>query len=182
VATVPTTLTASVGNKNTAANWNTYERDAIAFLLDPPRVKAYQTTTATTFVTAVGQVVLFDAESASWDTDTMHSTSVSTGRVTFTTAGRYLLTVAVSFAGNVTGVREIQLRLNAATVYAGGTQLGIKIENAVSAGSHHMHLTYEGTFAATDYVEVFGRQTSGGNLATNLGEQLTFVTARRVSA
>lgn len=107
---------------------------------------------------AATQFVTFNSER--YDTDSIHSTSVNTGRLTIPFAGKWLVTCAVSFAANATGARAIQIWLNAATVIAttfvpavgGGT---LTTDIAVST-------VYQ--FAANDYLELGVYQSSGGNL------------------
>ena len=68
----------------TAARLNTEVRDALDFLLDPPRLWAYDAS-GLALANATTTLITFDSEI--YDTDTMHSTSTNTSRCTFTTAG-----------------------------------------------------------------------------------------------
>jgi hypothetical protein len=100
-----------------------------------------------------------------YDTDTMHSTSSNTGRITFTTAGKYIVlgncrwTIPISAAG----ARLTFISLNG-TPGAGGTLLGGWEDYPAIVGnalSHIVGVIYE--FAATDYVELFHYTNSGSN-------------------
>ena len=100
----------------------------------------------------------FDTER--FDNDTNHSTASNTGRLTATTAGKYLIIGHAEFAANGTGRRGLSIRLNGAA----GQQS--------NAGEH----TNSGTvttlletqaiwnMAATDYVELMAYQNSTGSL------------------
>ena len=46
----------------------------------------------------------------------MHSTVSNTGRITATTAGKYLIGGHIEFAANATGLRELYIRLNGTTI------------------------------------------------------------------
>jgi len=172
VATVPTTDTVSVGEKITAANYNTYTRDAVAFLIAPPRTSVYQTAT-TTCTTGVATTILFDTET--YDTDTMHSTSSNTGRITATTTGLYTVYAQVCMASNATGTRTLALVKNGATTIANARLQSVIATNA------YVDLEVDVQLTATDYVEVTMTQTSGGNLATVAGLGNTWFQARWVA-
>lgn len=105
----------------------------------------------------------FDSER--YDTDTIHSTASNTGRLTATTAGKYVIVVSIRWAANATGVRLLQLRLN------GTTLIGYVGQNAISAGTHDMNLVSIYNMSATDYVEARVYQNSGGNLAVANNEE-----------
>lgn len=95
-----------------------------------------------------------------FDNDTMHSTSSNTGRITFTTAGRYYVAACVQFAVNATGnVRRVAIRLNGATIIADKTVTPVGGSNATIVP---ISTSYD--FAAADYVEVLVYQDSGGAL------------------
>lgn len=102
---------------------------------------------------------LFTFNSERQDTGSFHSTSSNTGRLTVTTAGMYLIGFTGVFASNATGFREIWFQVNGATRIA---DLGMP---AISGLSNRMSLVTLYQMAAADYVEVYGYQTSGGNLA-----------------
>lgn len=93
-----------------------------------------------------------------WDTDSIHSTSTNTDRLTCVTAGRYLVFGHVEFAANGTGVRSIRITKN-------GVRVASAIANNVTASfNHNMSLCTVVDMAATDYVQLDAYQNSGGNL------------------
>jgi hypothetical protein len=181
VATVPSPKTWTALEDVTAAEMNLEVRDAINFLLSPPRVWAYRTALLT-LTTATLTVVPMTAEVL--DTDGMHSTVTNTSRVTAVTAGQYMVLAGAQFAANATGYRHLQLRKNANGVAAGGTQLFESLVPAAPTGSHPVPpLVAFVDLAATDYVELFARQSSGGNLDINAGGQYDcYLQAYRVGA
>ena len=111
-----------------------------------------------------GTATILTMDSERWDTDSIHSTSSNTGRLTATTAGKYQISGHVEFAlSEVAGLRRIQIRLNGSTLIA--TQdcearpLG---DVAVSCSiSTHYNL------AATDYVELIATQRVVSTLNVN---------------
>ena len=58
-----------------------------------------------------------------FDTNTMHSTSSNTGRLTCVTAGDYFLVVAVRFSALLSGIRYVQIRLNGSTDSASNSSI-----------------------------------------------------------
>lgn len=99
----------------------------------------------------------FDSER--FDTDTIHSTSSNTGRLTAKTAGKYTIYATVTFANNATGRRIVRFRFNGSTVIAEVGEQGLdnaEVDTVISA-------LYE--FAVDDFVEVQAWQSSGGGLA-----------------
>lgn len=93
-----------------------------------------------------------------YDTDGLHSTSVNTGRLTCTRAGKHMTGTNIIFASNATGVRAVQLRLNGATV------IGSAEVQAVNGDATVLNVNCVYDLAVGDYVEVIAYQTSGGNL------------------
>lgn len=173
MGTVPSESTAAVGGRIKASVWNTDVRDAVNFLLNPPTCRVYQGTTGTTLATATATLIPFDTES--WDTDGCHSTSSNTSRLTAVTAGKYLVIAQISYAANATGQRYVTLRKNSAGSSSGGTLVDSLSCDAAASGSTSVFLVTEVWLStAGDYLEVFGQQSSGGNLATNTGASATF--------
>ncbi len=111
-----------------------------------------------TLTTSTDTTLLFDSER--WDTDTIHSTTTNTGRLTCNTAGIYTIAANVSFANNATGLRLVKIVLNGATVIC------LDMRAALSGSDTHMALSTQYNLAAGDYVECVAWQSSGGNLNT----------------
>jgi hypothetical protein len=96
-----------------------------------------------------------------YDTNTFHDNTTDNSRMTIPSGqnGKYLIGAMVSFTNNVTGYRSTSIRKNGSDAVefygfnagaAGGGPFGSIILDLV----------------ATDYIEVYGRQGSGGNLDT----------------
>ena len=122
---------------------------------DPPRVKVTRTTDQT-ITSGAESTITWDSEV--FDTDDMW-TSTSSTRITFKTAGLYLVTAAFNFDTNSTGRRYGLLRFN------GSVSGAVTEVPAVSGGSTvgQIHQLY--TASVNDYVELRVYQNSGGSLA-----------------
>lgn len=137
---------------------NTHVRDDLAFIHDPPSCRV-RNSADISIPNNTLTVLTFNAER--FDTDGMHSTSVNTGRITFATAGKYIIGGDIEWVGNVTNVRLIGIRLNGATIIAYADQ--INSDTAVLRQS--VVTLYQ--FAAGDYVELLAYQNSGGALTVS---------------
>jgi len=98
----------------------------------------------------------FDTER--YDSDSMHSTSSNTGRMTINTAGVYLIHLTGYFASNATGFRNAYLLVNGAGPYI------MENKNAVNGDVTLINFSAELDLAVNDYVEVQLYQNSGGAL------------------
>lgn len=146
----------------TAAQMNANVRDNVAFLANPPKVRAYNSANISCN-NAASTLLTLDSER--FDTDTMHSTSVNTGRITFTTAGTYMVTGRAAFASGAGAYRELKLSLGAATTLDLDTR-------GVAGGGNYTTLIVSTLYAFTagQYVELYAYQDSGGALnVVNVG-------------
>jgi hypothetical protein len=112
---------------------------------------------ALSIANSTATALTFDSER--YDTDTCHSTSSNTSRLTATTAGKYHIGGAIDWAANDTGIRQCYVRLNGSTIIA------VQTTNNTGAGNNCQMVV--GTIydlSATDYVELIALQTSGGSL------------------
>ena len=98
----------------------------------------------------------FDSER--YDTDTIHSTSSNTDRLTAARAGKYIIIAQVKFAASTVGMRGIRFLLNGAT----GISYLTRDANATAVDRLNLSTIYN--LAAGDYVTVGVYQSSGGNL------------------
>lgn len=144
MATLPTTHTVAVGDKITAADENTYVRDAVSFFSSVPRLHVYASG-AQTLSNSTITVLTFDSEL--YDSDAMHSTSTNTSRLVVTTTGLYSVNVGVTFASNATSWRYLHVRKNAAGSSSGGTSIyqsffgGLAVSNNNSTATFDISLT-----------------------------------------
>lgn len=169
---VPRTWVASETVTATIMNATTGVKGALDFILSPPRTSVYQTAT-TSCTNGAATVILFDTEA--YDTDTMHSTSSNTGRITATTTGLYTVYGQVCMASNATGTRTLSLLKNGATTLANARLQSVIATNA------YIDLEIDVQMTAGDYVELTMTQTSGGALATVAGAGNTWFQARWVA-
>lgn len=108
------------------------------------------------------------------DTDTMHSTSSNTGRITFNKGGVYVVSGHIEFASNATGIRGISIRLG------GSTFIAINSTTAINGTTHALSISTIRQFSATNYIELGAYQNSGGALNVNSSSAYTpyFAAAR----
>ncbi len=95
-----------------------------------------------------------------FDTNSIHSTSVNTGRFTAPVTGFYLAFSSLQFAGSAAQQYVMQCRVNGTTVINGGgtSTLG-------SAGiNESVFYVAAISLTANDYIEFMAFQNSGGNL------------------
>jgi hypothetical protein len=138
------------------------EKVAVAAGAIRPQARVYHSAT-----TAIGNGVqtrlAFDSEL--FDTDGMHDLVSGLGfgeRLTAKTQGLYSISAHVQFASNATGIRQLYLQVNGATIIAMVTT------DATSGGANtDMSIETKYRLAVNDYVEVWVQQTSGGNLNLN---------------
>ena len=100
-------------------------------------------------------------QSEDFDTDGFHSTVTNTSRFTIPSGkdGKYLITGQLSFDVNATGSRTVSL-------YKNGSNTNLLAQVPAAPGSKFTGVVFSIIVAlvATDYVEIYGGQNSGGNL------------------
>lgn len=130
--------------------------DNITFLAGPPRCRVFNSA-AISVANATLQALTFNSER--FDTDTMHSTAVNTARITFTTAGTYLVGGSATFAPAAGGTRR------AAIVLLNGVTVLKQAELRPAVADTHVPVPPDlYAFSAGDYVELVAFQDSGGAL------------------
>ena len=122
----------------------------------PPLCRAYQSAN-TSIANNSTTTLSYNAEN--YDTDSMHSITTNTSRITIVTAGVYAITAGITWDINATGIRVINLRINAATNIAFATQTNNGASNFTeqTVSTHY-------SLAAAEYVETTVYQNSGGAL------------------
>lgn len=112
-----------------------------------------------------------------FDTNSYHSTTTNTARFTVPSggAGKYLLTGNLNWAGNSTGLRAIK-------IYKNGSFFNESSLTTGGADGIAQPISWVYDLAVGDYLEIYGRQSSGGNLNVDSGTgksrmQLTFLGA-----
>lgn len=168
----PTTITTPVTGTtiSTTSFGNPVSAD-INFLIAPPIFLGYQSA-AQSIPNNAFTAITFDTEVV--DSYGGHSTVSNTSRYTAQVAGWYDVIGKVSWVANATGRRI-------ATLYVNGSELaytrgeGIASATAVAASCYALAPVF---LNATDYVEVYGLQNSGG--ALNTGASPTTLAVRWV--
>lgn len=125
-------------------------------ILSPPSCKVYKTTN-TTVANNTLTFISFNAEY--YDSDTMHSTSVNSNRITFTTAGVYIVNFVCAFNKDDDGMRKALIRKNGTDTLGADEKPTGDVDLIVG----HSVIVIE-EFSAADYVEAGVRHTAGGNL------------------
>jgi hypothetical protein len=122
----------------------------------------------------------WDSEVA--DSDSLHSNVTNNSRITVPCAGTFLVSAAVQFVANATGVRAIQIRKNAAGSNAGGTSVAQWNTGLASTTAGTTALGCKDiVLASGDYLEAFVYQNSGGALSTVAGDAFTYMSVRLVA-
>lgn len=103
------------------------------------------------------------------DNASIHDTSSNTSRLTVPQAGVYDVAATIAFAANATGQREVAFKLNGATFIHDDSRMAVTTASATTA----VGTSTQYKLAATDYVECFAAQVSGGALNVNSSGNLS---------
>ena len=167
---VPSQMTWLVGQRLTDTALNDDIRDAVNFLLNPPRVQVYDVTTATNIpddsvASGTYYPISFGSETGplGFDSDGVHSIVSQKSRLTIVTPGTYLVSGLYTAAANATGYRWARWLVNS-TNYGPHVRMPANsgVETTVAAP------TLQIVCAAGDWIELAARQSSGGTLATGI--------------
>ena len=121
------------------------------------KVSAFRDITAFTLTTS-GTLYAIPLNAEDFDSHSQHDNTTNPTRFTCVKAGTYLVTGQVSFTANATGNRDALLRKNG-TDYVGQTRY-----MAMASSSTSVPVFAIVELAVGDYVELIGRQYSGGAL------------------
>lgn len=107
----------------------------------------------------VWTTLTFDSEQ--FDSDSMHSTTVNTNRITFTRAGTYLVSCHLQVDPNATGMRGLICRFT-----GGSNYVAVDTKPAVTTATWGttLQVTTIYQFAAADWVDFAVFQNSGGTI------------------
>lgn len=150
-----------VGERITAAIWNQDVVDNVAFLANPPSCFVYNSGNQS-ISDATETTLTFDSER--WDTNSMHSTSLDTGRITFNTAGIYLVQGNVRItAGNDYSMAYLSIRRD------GTTEIAIVLHTTTTFNTNPiLNVSVVRKFAAAQYVELRAYQDNTASAARNV--------------
>lgn len=121
----------------------------------PKKVRVYKDS-AQSITNNTETLITFNQET--FDNDTMHDNATNNSRITITTAGVYLIKAQLAFASNSTGYRQALFKKSNSSALAYVTIAAANGERT------NVQITTLAELSASDYIEVYGRQTSGGNL------------------
>lgn len=131
------------------------------FLANPPACRVFHGTTQS-IADNTATALLFNSER--FDTDSMHSTVTNTSRITFTTAGLYVVTLTFQFNfGTALTWAEGRIRLNGTTDLA--TQ---SVPGSPAGFAQFITVTTTYKFAAGNFVEAMAFQDNVGNTPVNV--------------
>jgi hypothetical protein len=130
--------------------------DEISALLNVPAARVYMSSSQIASASTVTKVT-FDSER--FDTDTMHSTSTNTSRLTCNTSGIYNIMGSVMFTANASGLRQVDIYYNDSTI--------IGIKNTAPISGDHTYLDVQSIYRLNtgDYVELRVYHDAGSSLA-----------------
>lgn len=150
---------------------------ALDFLANPPSCRIYHSVdnisiahnTATILGTTGATTAIFNSERH--DTDSMHNPAVNPGRITFNTAGLYVVSshMALAAAGDYTAFDHAIL-LNGAANGIARADLGTATSSVIAYFST-ISTIYK--FAVADFIQVSLQQRNGASAARNLRPGLT---------
>jgi hypothetical protein len=164
------------GEVVTAAYMNANVRDAGNFFITPPSAYIYQNTPQAALVTATLTLITWDTAAYQAVDTSVWSAGTNPSRWTPATPGYYSFVASLLWATNAAGSRNLMVRKNAAGASGGGTLVQQDSAFASSANGHNsLVVTTVQMNGTTDYLEVFGYQNSGGNLALLSGAPLAGV-------
>lgn len=130
-----------------------------------PYLHAYQTAAQTMATSGTWYEISMGGEIA--DTISGHSTTTNNARYTPSQAGTYKCLGVITWAGNITGDRLARFRKNGAEVTTGAAgYMAMSAANTTSAASMAWAGATLDCNGTTDYISLWGQQTSGGSLDT----------------
>ena len=152
----------NVANPVSAARMGVLEEGILDVSLAPcARVthNAAQSITNNTVTALAFNTERFDQAGGS--SSTQHDTVTNNSRLTAVYAGVYTIFGNIEWAGNATGFRDLELRINGTTVIA------FWRSQPATSGTWQQNISSIYNFAVNDYVELLVRQDSGGALNVN---------------
>lgn len=153
--------TVAAGTTGLAA-WGNAVKAGLDYLANTPACRVYHNA-AQSAPNATFLVLAFNSER--FDLASLHDTATNNSRLTASSAGIYHIFGHVSWAANATGIREVQILLNGATVIA-----DIIVPTAGAGAVTSMTIDTLYALAAGNYVElrVWQNSTAALNIS-NLG-------------
>lgn len=151
---------------------------ALNFLLAPPRCYAYKSADGS-LANTTWDAINLGVEA--YDSHAAHDNTTNNTRLVAPEAGLYTVTAHLTFATNSAGVRGLDVRKNANAVQTGGTDLALVIIAGNGTTEARLIASFDVQLVASDYIEVFAYQSSGGALNVIGGAANTFLSFRWVA-
>jgi len=174
---VPVPRTYSASELVTSTILNADIRDINNFQLEPPRCYAYRNADKSTTDSA-WPVYDMDLELYDPYSTPAHSLVTNNSRLIAAEPGIFDCKVQAKWAASATGSRRMQLRKNAGGVQTNGTLLFDTAALPSTGNIGFVHGSVEVQLNASDYIEMFTFQTSGGALNVIGGSGETFLSFR----
>jgi len=140
-----------------------------------PRLLATRVTKATTqsISNSSATAVTFGAsDTEDFDAEGWHDPSTNNSRITPDEAGLYLITASFRFDNSGTGYRRAQIFKNGSAI---GSHWVNQDADGISGSNFGAYLTVPEILAASDYIELYVTQNSGGALNIEAGTYLSVV-------
>jgi hypothetical protein len=136
------------GDVLTAAQLNQDIRDNVGFLANPPACRIYHNADQSIPHNVATTILAFNSER--YDTDTMHDTVTNNSRITFTTAGLYVVTLNVAI-----GASNDNIMVLAGIRLGGTTLIAQQITTTQAQTDEHYYVSVATIykFTAAQYVE-----------------------------
>lgn len=146
----------------TGAPGNAYVVSTIPNATNPPHCAVRHSVNQSHATNGAWQALVFDTEDE--DTNSMHSTSVNTSRITVPINGIYLVSGGVVFAADADGQRAVAFRKNSSGANNPNVKGRIHETNPGGADAPVLAVATVIKLAATDYIELVAFQNSGAAL------------------
>lgn len=155
-----TPVTATAAELITVQKFNEQIMDNISFLANPPACRVYNSANVSIPNNSATSLT-FNSER--YDTDSMHSTSSATSRITFNTAGIYVVSGTIQLAAD-SDYTLVQLGIQADSI----TNLALIRDMATVNDSRILTVTTTYKFAVNSFVELQVRQVNTSGAANNV--------------
>ncbi len=165
---VPVPRTYAAAELETATILNGDIRDTFNFMLSPPRVSVYRSA-ALTPSNASWTLVPWDGEEYDPYSTAMHSLVSNISRLIAPEDGIYEIKCNIEWSANGTGDRGLDVRKNSADSQTGGTRIRFAAADSPGTLSAAVVTAIEEPLNATDYIQAFVWQNSGGGLGLGTG-------------
>lgn len=171
---IPTPYTWVDSTTPPAATLNAGHKTVMAFLLAPPRCKAFRSTAGTALTAGTSTAVNLDGEQYD-STGGMHSLVSNLSRIVAPEDGLYAVTAQFAVASQTSSI-VLDIRLNAAGNPASGSSQAAQRFPHIASSTTFGAITVEVPMNANDYLELFANLSVTQSPTT--GVQNTYMSIR----